>query len=153
MAKQERDLGREKKKEIAREAGDRDYTPLYNKLKGNGKLTIDHKRTAHLFVKMIVSSGAHPLIQKIMSLRLLGHEPHYIPMSVTGVALALGLRRHDVKRFEKEGINHVRDYFERVSIEEARDKYNRQNSGKKSDLLNHLANPLDEAASKEDEDG
>ena len=41
--KRERNLGESKKKAIARISGDHDYSPLYNKMKGNGKVTIDHK--------------------------------------------------------------------------------------------------------------
>lgn len=146
--KQDRDLGKEKKLDIARHAGDRDYKPLYEKMTG-GRTVIDHKRTAHLFIKLIVSSQAHPLITKIMSLRLLGAAPRYQPMTITGIALALGLRRHDVKRFEKEGIDHVSQFMKRVSVEDARNKFN-QNSRNLRDLKNVITEPSLEARSEEE---
>ena len=147
--KQTRDLGKEKKLDIARHSGDHDYKPLYEKMAG-GRTVIDHKRIAHLFIKLIVSSGAHPLIQKIMSLRLLGAAPRYHPMSITGVALALGLRRHDVKRFEREGLDHVIEYFKKVSLEEARNKFNQNSRGQRDLATIVSAEPLKEASKKEE---
>lgn len=131
IMRKEPDFGKDKKREIAKQAGDKDYSPLYEKMKG-GSLHIDHKRVAHLFVKLIATADLHPLIQRIMQMRLLGQKPDWQPMTITAVALQLGLRKFDVKRFEKEGLYLLKEFYKKVSIEDGKNKFN-QNS-KKLDL-------------------
>jgi len=129
------------KENIARIAGHRGYkNPLYHD-KDNGRVRIDHKAVAHTMVKFINASGIHPTVKKIMTYRLIGIEPTYLPMSHEGVAIVLGLGIQEVEVLEKEGLNMCQDLMNKCSLQDGINKFN-ENSSSGTDLKNNLKNPL-----------
>ena len=113
----------------------KDLYPEY----GKGTIKIDHKKVAHLFIKMITLAPLHPIVKKIMRLRLIGTKPLYRPFSPLQVALNLGLREEEVVSMEKEGLYILSDYHKKCCLHEASEEFN-QNSRVQRDLKNDLEN-------------
>lgn len=84
------------------------------------KETISHVETANALLKIInVTPGLSSISRKIMSTRLINPG-----ISTLSIALQLGLRELDVKRYEDEGKNRVKDYIKFHSMESNIEKFN-----------------------------
>lgn len=81
--------------------------------------TINHVALANDFVKL---AGIVPMSQvsrKIIQMKLVNPG-----ISMTGISIQTGLLAHEIKQYEKDGINRISDFIRRTSIEEAKEKAN-----------------------------
>lgn len=128
-----------KKQSIARAAGDHNYkNPLYTRM-DNGRIVVDHKKTAHMFIKMIEISPIRPLCKRIMRLRLIGAPPDFQPMTTLAVALALGYREDFIMRVERDGLEELKVHYRTASAMDAVGKFDHDRSIQevvKQELLN-----------------
>ena len=118
----------------------------------NGKLRIDHIATANLAIKVVnVVPGMHPVIKRILTMRIAEPVKTGKSLSHMQVAISLGMREHEVKRLEREGLMIMNDYLKRASAFEGRDIFN-QHSRNVRDLKRQLAHPT-KAAEERNHDG
>ena len=140
MAKNKKHRYKDIKEGIAKANHDIDYeAPLYERDK-KGTLKINHKEAAHTMVAVVRLTPMHPLLKRVLSLRLLGTEPLFIPLTQLQVAITLGMKEDKVIEAEKEGKHLVSQYMKQVSIDDTLNKYS-QNSKDEKDLRNDLSNP------------
>jgi hypothetical protein len=102
-----------------------------------GKLTIKHIDTANATVKMIMQAPIHDLIKKIMILRVGSPVMKQKPMSHLSIALQLGMREGEVAKLEREGVQIVTEFMEKVCLQDSVEKFNKE--GNQNDVKNILA--------------
>lgn len=121
---------RQERMKLARMVKDSEYKVCKVHEQGD-KIKINHKETAHAFLKFIHGvPGILPLTKQVMTLRLMGQSPKYNPLTLLQVALCLGLREHEVEALEKEGIEIAQNFLKRMNLQESIDKFNRDGQEK-----------------------
>lgn len=87
-------------------------------------IQINHPALANQFIKLAnIVPGVLPLSRKIISTRLLNPG-----ISTSGIGLSLGLLDSEVNKYEREGLERIKLYIHRMSLQEATDKANRDNA-------------------------
>lgn len=81
----------------------------------DGRLTVDHARTANAMVMFIANVPMDPWIQKIMIMRLGAPFLNKHQMTPLSIALRLGMKESEVIEIEEEGKKICSDYMERVT--------------------------------------
>ncbi len=81
--------------------------------------TINHAALANDFVKLAGIVPMSAISRKIIQMKLVNPG-----ITMTGVSLQTGLLAHEIKQYEKDGINRISDFIRRTSIEEAKEKAN-----------------------------
>lgn len=109
------------------------------------KETIDHAQTANTILKLInITPGLSIKSRKIMSMRIINPG-----ISTLSVAIQFGIREFDVKKYEEDGKNKVKEYISHCSTQESINKFNTERIIE-NDLKNlnkqGNANPLLKAA-------
>lgn len=100
------------------------------------KTTINHVETANAAVKMIMLAPLHDKIKQIMILRIGSPLMKQKAMSHLAIALQLGMKESEVFRLEMEGVQIVRDYMEKVCLQDAIGKFNKE--GSEAEVKNRL---------------
>ena len=104
-----------------------------------GKLVINHERTANAMVKMVMLAPIHDTIKRIMILRIGSPLLKQKPMSHLAIALQLGMKEAEVFKLEKEGIEVVTEFMDRICLPEAVGKFNKE--GNANEVKNILVDP------------
>ncbi len=106
-------------------------------------IKVDHVALATQFIKFAnVIPGVHQLSRKIITTRLMNPG-----ISTTGIGLSIGLRDDEVLKYERDGLNRIKQFIATTSFQEASEKANRDNivndavknlnlQGKNNSLLN-----------------
>lgn len=81
----------------------------------NGRLVVDHARTANAMVMFIANIPMDKYIKKILIMRLGCPLINHKPMSHLQVALRLGMKESEVQQLEDAGKTICNEYMERVS--------------------------------------
>ena len=104
-----------------------------------GKLVINHERTANAMVKMVMLAPIHDTIKRIMILRIGSPLLKQKPLSHLAIALQLGMKESEVFKLEREGIEIVTEFMNRICLPEAVGKFNKE--GSESEVRNILEGP------------
>lgn len=84
-------------------------------------IKVDHVALANNFIKLAnVVPGISAIGRKIITTRLLNPG-----ISTTGIGLSVGMRDDEVLKYERDGINRIKEFIGRTSFQEANDKANR----------------------------
>lgn len=84
-------------------------------------IKVDHVALATQFIKMAnITPGIHQLSRKIISTRIMNPG-----ISTAGIGLSMGMRDVEVLKYERDGLNRIKEYIRLTSLEEAAEKYNR----------------------------
>lgn len=106
-------------------------------------IKVDHVALATQFIKLSgVVPGILPLGRQIIQTRLLNPG-----ISTSGIGLSLGLRDSEVLKYERDGLNRIKEFIGKISFGEATEKANRDQlvtdavknlnlQGKNNSLLN-----------------
>lgn len=127
MAKHDIEKTRQKTQEIARFARDDNHTTKKGHVRH--KIVIDHKKLAHQMIKVINTiplGGMHPIVKKIMTLRLIGIAPEFMPMTIWQVAVTIGMTSDDVENLEKEGAWIAKQWIIKHNVKDSVDKFNKE---------------------------
>ncbi len=81
--------------------------------------TINHVALANNFVKLASIVPMSQISRKIIQLKLVNPG-----ITMTGVSLQTGLLAHEIKSYEKDGLNRMSDFIRRTSLQEATNKAN-----------------------------
>lgn len=81
--------------------------------------TINHVAVANNFVKLAAIVPMNAMSRKIIQMKLVNPG-----ISVTGISLQVGLLAHEIKQYERDGLNRITDFIRRTSLQEATDKAN-----------------------------
>jgi hypothetical protein len=125
MARHNIDKTRRKTAEIAEMARDAAHTT--KKDHKRHKLVVDHKSIAHQMVKVINTipvGGMHPIIKKIMTLRLIGQAPEFMPLTIWQVAVSLAMTSDEVQRLEEEGAYITEQWIRKHNVDDSVKKFN-----------------------------
>ncbi len=87
------------------------------------KTTINHVAVANNFVKLANVVPMPSLSRKIIQLRLVNPG-----ITITGICLQTGLVAGEVKLYEQEGVNRIKAYLQKTSLQEATDKFNSESA-------------------------
>lgn len=85
--------------------------------------TINHVALANNFVKLASIVPMGRISRKIIQMKLVNPG-----ISYTGISLQTGLLAHEIKAYEREGINRIEAYLKRTDLQEAIDKTNRDSA-------------------------
>lgn len=84
-------------------------------------IKVDHVALANNFIKLAnVVPGISTIARKIITTRLLNPG-----ISTMGIGLSIGIRDDEVLRYERDGINRIKEFIGRTSFQEANEKANR----------------------------
>lgn len=103
----------------------RDLIDEYGNIKVDSRksTTINHVELANTIIKLVGVVPMSPYSRKVLLLKV--SNPG---ITMTGVSLQTGLLAHEIKAYEKEGINRVSDYMRRTDIQEGIDRFNRDST-------------------------
>lgn len=108
----------------------------------------DHVGLANLILKFIhVVPGVHPIGKRVMQMRIM--NPGITEMKIS---LLTGLRTHEYKLYERDALFKITKYIKQMSMQEATDKFNKENSFNDYAVKNEntvKSNPLGIVADKE----
>lgn len=79
----------------------------------NGRLVIDHERTANAMAMFIANTPMDTIIKKILLMRIGAPLIHKKPMSHMAIALHLGMMQAEVKELERIGLDQCNEFMER----------------------------------------
>lgn len=85
--------------------------------------TINHVAVANNFVKLASIVPMMAVSRRIIQMKI--SNPG---ITMTGVSLQTGLLAHEIKAYEKDGINRISEFLRRTSLQEATDKANSDKS-------------------------
>lgn len=86
-------------------------------------IKVDHVALATQFIKLAnVVPGITPIGRKIITTRLINPG-----ISTSGIGLSIGLRDSEVLKYERDGLNRIKQYIAENSLDEAVEKANRDN--------------------------
>ncbi len=85
---------------------------------------VAHHAAAMQFIKAISVISMHPIIKKIMIMRISG-PLNGKPCTRMAVAIELGIREHEVKKLEEEGQQILAEFMAKVSSKDFVEKFNR----------------------------
>ena len=90
-----------------------------------GNVSVQHLELANMVVKVINVLNVSPLVKKVVSKRIMSPALYGKELSHLSIALELGMREHEVRMLEKEGVEALSIHLSRVSSREFIDKFNR----------------------------
>jgi len=114
----------------------------------NGKLVINHSKTADAMIKFICMAPVDDYIKRIMVMRIGSafKTQKAQPMSQLQIALLLGETEEKIFQLEREGIAVVSEFMERVCLADGVNAFNRERS-----IENDVRSTLDDSKPKGNE--
>jgi hypothetical protein len=114
----------------------------------NGKLVINHAKTADAMIKFICMAPVDNYIKRIMVMRIGSafKNQKAQPMSHLQIALLLGETEEKIFQLEREGIVVVSEFMERVCLADGVNAFNKERS-----IENDVRSTLDDSKPKGNE--
>ena len=82
-------------------------------------ITINHVPLANAFTKLIATAPISSICKKVMIVKIMNPG-----ITEIRVAIILGIKTKDVKRYEQEGLHICKELLKRVDLQGATNKYN-----------------------------
>ena len=107
------------------------------KMSSEQQIHMNHPEIANLMIKVINFLKVDPMIQKVISMRLMNPLTHGVEKTHLSIALELGVREGEVREIEQAGMDILEHHLQKTSSKDFIEAFNRE-----TNLENTIQNEL-----------